>query len=583
MPLAPGQLLRDRYRIDALLGQGGMGAVYDVHDNALNIRCAVKENMVLTEAAQRQFEHEAQLLAKLRHNGLPRVIDHFVIPGQGQYLVMDFVEGKDLRDRLREAGTLPEAEVLRWADEVLDALAYLHRRGIIHRDIKPANIKITPEDEAVLVDFGIAKESGVEGGLTTTGARGLTPGFAPPEQYGMGHTHTDARSDLYALGATLYALLTGKPPAESLARLLRQTKFAPLTGTPGMSPALAAAIDRALETEPDQRFASAEAMKAALHGAAEPASTGLLPAQPEAPTAAVEASAPATVLAAAVRPAPPPQTPAPAGPAPAPASAPSMPAEAQAHPASALPVTADNPAGIAWVEIPAGEFLFGPDSKRRVIDRPYRIGRGPVSQAEYRRFIDANPDHPVPFVAADWALPFNWDIQRRCPPPDKLNHPVVLVSWNDAEAFCKWALCRLPTEEEWEKAARGTDGRDFPWGSEVPTARRCNFDNKVQSTTAIGMYSPHGDSPYGCVDMAGNVLEWTSGKFDKNTCVVRGGAWNLDGSQIRLAIRGHFAPGNLYINQGFRCVALPAEADKPAGPGGILKGRLKLPGLSGKG
>ena len=103
MPLSTGQLLRDRYRIDALLGQGGMGTVYDAHDTALNLRCAIKENLVLTEAAERQFEHEAQLLAKLRHNGLPRVIDHFIIAGQGQYLVMDFVEGKDLRERLHDA------------------------------------------------------------------------------------------------------------------------------------------------------------------------------------------------------------------------------------------------------------------------------------------------------------------------------------------------------------------------------------------------------------------------------------------------------------------------------------------------
>jgi serine/threonine protein kinase len=226
MPLSPGQLLLDRYRIDALIAQGGMGAVYDAFDTRLNIRCAIKENQLGTESALRQFEREAQLLAKLRHPNLPRVTDHFLIPGQGQYLVMDFVEGEDLGRRLKRLGPLPEADARRWAEVVLSALAYLHARGVIHRDIKPGNIKFTPEGETVLVDFGIAKEMSGEGGPTTTGARGLTPGFAPPEQYG-GTGRTDARSNLYAFGATLYALLTGAPPADAFMRLTDPHTFAP--------------------------------------------------------------------------------------------------------------------------------------------------------------------------------------------------------------------------------------------------------------------------------------------------------------------------------------------------------------------
>lgn len=263
MPLTPGQLLNNRYRIDALLGQGGMGAVYDGWDNNLGIRCAIKENQLVTEAAVRQFQREARLLATLRHSNLPNVIDHFFIAGQGQYLVMSFIEGEDLAARLKRLGPQPEADVQRWADDVLGALAYLHKRGIIHRDIKPNNIKITPEGEAVLVDFGIAKEIDEGGGLTTTGARGLTPGFAPPEQYGTGRT--DIRSDIYAFGATLYALLAGESPADAWSRMTKPEKYVPLARHAiKVSMSLAQAIDKALELEPENRFQSAEEMKAAV-------------------------------------------------------------------------------------------------------------------------------------------------------------------------------------------------------------------------------------------------------------------------------------------------------------------------------
>ena len=271
MPLAPEQILRDRYRIDALIGQGGMGAVYDGWDASLHIRVAIKENQIFTEAAQRQFEREARLLAALKHPNLPRVIDHFFIPGQGQYLVMDFIEGEDLKQRLAGSGPQPEADVLRWAENILNALAYLHKRNIIHRDVKPANIKITPDDEAVLVDFGIAKEYGEAGGVTTTGARGLTPGFASPEQYGLGTGGTNARSDLYSFAATLYALLTGEVPADALSRMMKPEKFVPVARRAlNVSRPFAEAIDKALALDPDDRFASAAEMKAALRGEALP-------------------------------------------------------------------------------------------------------------------------------------------------------------------------------------------------------------------------------------------------------------------------------------------------------------------------
>lgn len=295
MPLSSGQLLIDRYTITAQIAQGGMGAVYDARDTRLNLRCAIKENLLFTEAAIRQFEREARLLAGLRHPNLPRVIDHFFIPAQGQYLVMDFVEGEDLSQRLNRLGPLPETDVLHWADDTLNALVYLHKRGTIHRDIKPNNIKISPDGEAILVDFGIAKTLGEAGQMTTTGARALTPGFAPPEQYGLGGGGTDARSDIYAFGATLYALLIGEPPADALQRLTDPNRFAALSiRRPELK--AAAAIDRAMAMAPADRFADAAEMRAVLQTAAVKSRPKLAIAQP-ATTKPLTAESPTPVWA----------------------------------------------------------------------------------------------------------------------------------------------------------------------------------------------------------------------------------------------------------------------------------------------
>jgi serine/threonine protein kinase len=219
MPLSQGQILQNRYRIVRLIGQGGFGAVYRAWDMAVNRPCALKENLDISAEAQRQFEREATMLANLHHANLPRVTDYFFIAGQGQYLVMDFVEGQSLDDILAQKGQpLAEQEVLPWIEQVCQALHYLHHRTspIIHRDVKPQNIVLTPDNQVMLVDFGISKLYDPQL-RTTSGARAVSPGFSPIEQYGQGRT--DARSDIYALGATLYTLLTNQIPPESVDRL----------------------------------------------------------------------------------------------------------------------------------------------------------------------------------------------------------------------------------------------------------------------------------------------------------------------------------------------------------------------------
>ena len=257
MPLAQGQILQNRYRVVALLGQGGFGAVYRAWDMNLNKPVAIKENLDITSEAQSQFWHEAQILSNLTHPNLPRVTDHFFIQGQGQYLVMDFIEGEDLQAMLDRVGhPLSETQVLPWIEQICYALHYLHTQTppIIHRDIKPANIKITPQGRAVLVDFGISKIYDPQL-KTTAGARAVTPPYSPPEQYG--HGTTDERSDIYALGATMYTLLTGREPPESVERVANNAVLTPPRQLVlSITLSVEATILRACETAKTNRFQS---------------------------------------------------------------------------------------------------------------------------------------------------------------------------------------------------------------------------------------------------------------------------------------------------------------------------------------
>jgi Tol biopolymer transport system component len=264
MTLEQGTLLNGRYRIVDILGQGGMGSVYRALDENLGLEVAIKENLFTTDEYSRQFRLEAVILASLRHQHLPRVTDHFVMEDQGQYLAMDYIEGEDLRQRMERLGTIPEDDAILIGAAVCDALAYLHTRKppVLHRDIKPGNIKITPDGEVFLVDFGLAKlVHGTQ--TTTTGARAMTPGYSPPEQYGT--ARTDPRSDIYSLGATLYAALTGVIPEDGLARVMDNVQLTPIRKhNTHISRRLAAAIEKAMEAYPDDRFQFADDFRRGL-------------------------------------------------------------------------------------------------------------------------------------------------------------------------------------------------------------------------------------------------------------------------------------------------------------------------------
>lgn len=275
-----GTVLRERYRITDLVGQGGMGAVYRADDLRLAGRvCAVKEVLPelisvpgMEEQAYEQFYREASTLARLDHPNLPKVSDFFQEAGRA-YLVMDFVAGPDLRQLIEEARRrdtfLEEEAVIGWMDQLCDALTYLHTQEppVLHRDIKPSNIKLTPRGMVKLVDFGLVKLLQPDETRTVTVVQGRgTIAYTPLEQYGGDTGHTDARSDIYALGATLYHLLTGQAPADAKQRFLKPGSLTPPRDiNPHISPHVARAILAAMAQHPDDRPASVEMLRQMLH------------------------------------------------------------------------------------------------------------------------------------------------------------------------------------------------------------------------------------------------------------------------------------------------------------------------------
>ena len=280
IPIKIGETLRGRYRIRRIIGQGGMGCIYLADDLRLEGRqCALKEvehdktlPSKMVQETRNQFMREATVLARLDHPNLPKVSDFFT-NGPRDYLVMDYVPGKDLRSLMTSAQEkktfLPEADVLDWASQLSDALTYLHLQSppILHRDIKPSNLKLTPSGILKLVDFGLVKLL-APGEVTITILQGQgTALYTPFEQYCGDIGHTDARSDIYAFGATLYHLLTNHPPADARERFLRPNSLVePKVYNPVINLRTQRAILWALELHPDDRPENVEVFRDALIG-----------------------------------------------------------------------------------------------------------------------------------------------------------------------------------------------------------------------------------------------------------------------------------------------------------------------------
>ncbi len=632
MPLATQTVLQNRYRIVTLLGQGGMGAVYRAWDLRLEGAVAVKEftpqpglDAATLAQLRDQFKQEAIVLSRLNHPHLVRVRDFFEEHGNA-YLVMDLVEGESLEARILRQQIIPEQEAVTWLLQLLDALSYCHNQGILHRDIKPQNVIIDQQGCAILVDFGLVKLWDPNDPQTRTVLRGMgTPEYAPPEQYGKQGQSTDPRSDLYSLGATFYHALTGQAPPTASDRMADPELFRPVRAlSPQVSPTTDAVLLRALEPARQQRWNTANEMAAALGSEIVYHHPTTPPSQPDAAHAWDSGTAvmPQTLSERKAFPdwawvllvivglmgvlwglssrenMPPAElviktvvvtqevvkvitaTPSPE-PEPAqtvePTSGPPI-----ASVSHGLGDTWTRPAdGMVMVYVPAGEFQMGSaegdddeEPVHTVALDAFWLDRTEVTNAQFQKFVNATGYETLaePF-GVDWKHPEGPNSQA------VNSHPVVLVSWHDAVAYCEWAGARLPTEAEWEYAARGPKGLTYPWGNEWDCSRGnfatdCGSDT-YSRTAPVGSF-PGGASWVGALDLAGNVAEWVAdwygsypsgrqvnptGPQSGDSRVRRGGSWGYTEFSMRGAYRFWDWPAALAEDWGFRCgvSAAPGE------------------------
>jgi serine/threonine-protein kinase len=529
--VASGTRITDRYEIDRVLGEGGMGVVYRAIDRQRNRIVAIKAlhaSFMGDPDIRRRFKREAQLMLSWNHRHVARV-DDVIEHDDLLAFVMECVDGPTLEEHAqRWNGKLPYDEIRQIFTGLLEAMAEAHSIGIIHRDLKPHNILLHLGDDGItpkIVDFGVAKV--LEGTMyTMTGALLGTCRYMSPEQV-RSPQHVDHRADIYSLGVTLYRCVTGRCPFEGSTHYavmmahVEQKPEPPSAFRPHVPAALERLMLQVLEKDRADRPQSCGALKDALeHALADVTPTRVT--------------------------------------------------QAFAHPR----IHSEHD-GNELLLVPAGSFPLG--SQRRIVqlDRFY-LARYPVTNRQFQAFVEATGYTPRDAEAHRFLHHFQ---AGRCP-PDLVDHPVVFVSWTDARAYCRWAARRLPSEAEWEKAARGADGYKYPWGRDEPTLELANFGQARAKTypiasgeggTAPVTAFPLSASPYGVEGMAGNVFEWCEDIDDpgfylqgpdrnpRNTiqlgdapCVIRGGSWRYDARSLRTYARASFPPTFRLDTIGFR-------------------------------
>ena len=617
-----------KYELRRELGRGGMGAVYEGHDPLLQRRVAVKvlaPHLVWEPEFVERFFREARAAARLDHASIVAIYDVGEQDGW-YYIVMKYLEGRPLAALIAQrGGVFSLAETLAILRPLAEALDYAHRQGLVHRDVKPANVIVGTGGQVTLTDFGIARAEEATR-LTRTGLVIGTPEYIAPEQ-ALGQP-VDARADQYALGVIAYQMLCGRVPfeAESMPVLLHKVVYEPPPAPRALCPALpegaAQALERVLAKEPGQRFAScvqfvetleaaeaahprvrAQAVVAPPRAAANPAGASAVPA--DAARRGTHRGVPGRVrvlvaltalalfvllllggwrllskIAAAgatlvTLPAPT------ASPATAPSPLPSseyrpVPLEA------ALGDTWQRPSdGMVMVYVPAGDFEMGsmdgrPDEQpvHTVALDAFWMDRTEVTNAQYAQCVAAGACAPPSDDRSYGRSSYYGDA-------DFANYPVVYVDWFQATAYCMWAGGQLPSEAQWEYAARGPEGYVFPWGNAFDGAHlnycddSCPFDwadragqDGSADTAPVASY-PAGASWCGALDMAGNVWEWVADWYGKYPSgrqvnptgpssgaqrVLRGGGFDYLQAFVRAANRGLDSPSRHYYHTGFRCV-----------------------------
>jgi len=522
--LARGTRISDVYEIDGVVGEGGMGVVYRATDLVRRRPVAIKalHGSLMGEASiRRRFAREARLSMRWSHPHVVAAYDFIEHPDL-LALVLELVEGPTLDTYLqRWGGPVPLSELGYLFYGVLEAMAEAHARGIVHRDLKPQNILLRVDEGAIhpkVTDFGIAKV--MEGtSYTLSGATLGTCQYMAPEQVKSPEL-LDHRADIYALGVVLYRAVTGRLPFETdspyemMLAHVERVPTPPRQFQPETPSQLESLILDCLQKNRQDRPQDCGELRERL------------------------ASALAHIPGARV----------------SRASAPEM------------PRSITDTDGTELLRIESGNFAMGP-SRREVYLDEYYLARHPVTNRQFELFIETTGYRPVDSEHGRFLA--HWK-GAQCAKA-LLDHPVVFVSWLDASAYCRWAGRRLPSEAEWEKAARGTDGRRYPWGRDDPTDELASFGRpRGGRTEPVGQH-PLGASPYGCEDMAGNVWEWCEDRDvprfylsgpdcnPRNTAgpasashVVRGGAYAFDARALRTYARHGFHPHFRLEYVGFR-------------------------------
>ena len=547
--------LGDQYRVEKALGAGGFAVVYLVRDLNLKRKLAVKvlsPDLITSKTVMERFRREAETVAQLSH---PHIVPlHFI--GQKEdllYLAMECIDGGSLADRIEKEGRLPVDEVARILREVAGALDHAHRRGVVHRDIKPHNVLIEAESGRVLVtDFGIARTA-ESSSLTASGMMVGTPAYLSPEQ--VTGAAADHRADLYALGVMGYEMLTGQPPFTGPTPTAVMMKRLSSTPTPvekirnDVPQAVRDVIDGCLVQNPDERFQSGAEIVRALGGQT--------PASGSHPTAEMlrrrrkRSRVPLIALAAVLV-----------------LAAAGVAAKFAFGPAEPEAVGPPIPPGMTLV--PAGTYLIGSDNTQpaarpahQVSLTAFAIERTEVSVGAYKVFVDST------------GFPAPWG---RAMPESRL--PVTRVLWSEASNYCSWKYRdggRLPTEEEWEAAARGADARRYPWGDRWEPGRANVASAGPNAPAPVGSFA-RSATPDSIADLIGNVWEWTGSRMAAypgasptapatRGYVIRGGAYDTADSLAAPSFRGGPLPSDmareLLARTGFRCV-VPVAAAAPA-------------------
>jgi formylglycine-generating enzyme required for sulfatase activity len=517
--LRPGDVLGGRYLLVEQIGRGGFATVWKARDGACDEHVAIKvlhPELASDIVRRKRFFRGARVMAELALPAVVQIREREAEDDGFFYFVMDFIPGGNLQDAVL-AGRMRPEQVMSIILSVSEALIQAHARGHLHRDIKPANVLLTESGEPRLTDFDLVTGLDTTGG-TRTGPLG-TFIYAAPEM--MEHPQVaDARADVYGLGMTMAFVLHGdRLPRKALTA--RERFIEDL----GCAPALAAVLKQATAEDPAVRHpgvaAFCEALRAATSSEVSASATiRAMPAsEPAGDSVASERAGGGISVSSVLR---------------------ALSAEDDAHTTMRdyflEPVT-----GIGFLWVPGGTFLMGADDitdnerpPHRVQVSPFWLAETPVTNRQYEVFLQTHREHTVPRY---------WGDQRYNEP----EQPVVGVSWLEAKAFCRWLTevsgreIDLPTEAQWEFAARGEESRSYPWGADEPDERRAYHGKNWANHAPLPVGSlPVGRGPWGHLDLAGNVWEWCRD------------AWND---------RAYGNRGDLTLD--------PHEADAPGGRPGV--------------